>query len=202
MLGPPCLVPPARLLMSIRLFSDLRQRPEQAETSVWLRLMLCALCCCIGLQAIALAAHHAQGRTHFHIERVKPGLALTEVPALHDTPHRHPAVVDHGALFRHKSSLRPDHVAETAPAPHRSHIGLADHAHDAADASVVYVAQDDRLPGFGAQAALSPIVHDLDSLLPACVPLPPQPSTDRWPPFASAAIVSHVTQPLERPPQA
>ena len=195
-------MPLVRLLMSSRLLPDLCPRPAQGAVSVWLRLALCVLSCCIGLQAVAVAAHHAQGRAHFHRGHAKPAPVLAEAPVLHDSPHGHPIEAGPAALFRHKSSLHDDHSASPTPAPHHAHTGGAHHDHDDDDDSVVHVAQDDRLSGSGAQAALSPVVQDLDSLLPACVPLPPQPLPDRWPPFASAAITSHVTQPLERPPQA
>lgn len=195
-------MPPVRLLMSSRLLPDLSPRSALAATSVWLRLMLCALSCCIGLQAVAVAAHHAQGQAHFHIDRLAAGLVLSEVTVLHDTPHTHPVKGGPVALFRHKSNPVHEHSASPAPKPQHSHIGLAHHDHDDDEASVVYVAQDDRLSGSGAQAALSPGVHDLDNLLPARAPLPPQLLPDRWQPFAIAAITSHVTQPLERPPQA
>ena len=201
MLAQTCLMPPARLLMLSRLLPDLWLRPAQAAVSVWLRLVLCVLSCCIGLQTVAVAAHRAQGRAHFHIGKAKRAPVLAEAPVLHDSPHGHAIEPGPAALFRHKSSLHDDHSAGPTTAPHHTHTGLAHHDHDDDDASVVHVAQDERHSGSGAQAALSTVVHDLDGLLPACVPLSRQLLPDRWPPFASTAITSHVTQPLERPPQ-
>ena len=164
-----------------------------------LRYVLCMLAFCIGLQGLALSAQRAGGRAHHHL-----GADLAEGLASIGK-----AVAGPASLFVHsydvaREKLR-DHDHPIDPAQQVSkghgHAGPALHEHDAADATVVY-AEDD--PGIASPAQVpAPTrgMHDLDGLMSR--PDAPRDTgvPDRWLAVAAPVIRSHITPPLERPPQ-
>ena len=164
-----------------------------------LRYVLCMLAFCIGLQGLALSAQRAGGRAHHHL-----GADLAEGLASIGK-----AVAGPAALFVHsydvaREKLR-DHDHPIDPAQQVSkghgHAGPALHEHDAGDATVVY-AEDD--PGTAAPAqvpAPKRAVLDLDGLTRKPDAAPDPGRADRWLAVAAPVFRSHITPPLERPPQ-
>lgn len=178
----------------------------QAGIAAWVHAVLCMLAVCVGLQAVTVSANRAAGRAHRHAAQVEVTVLVANNHAGKHEAEPDPFEAHRSFLFRHRSSgpKQDRHDQEVGPSQRldHHHSGLAHHDHDEADASVVYVTQHDGFSSASASSALSPVVLDLDGLLPPAMLLPLQREPDRWPPLVTTASASHVTLPLERPPQA
>ena len=164
-----------------------------------LRYVLCMLAFCVGLQGLALSAQRAVGRSHHHLgaERAA-GLASIGK-----------AVAGPASLFVHSYDVAQEKVRDHDHPPDRAqpaskahgHAGLDHHEHDAGDATVVYAEEDHGIASPAQVPAPTRGVHDLDGLMPR--PDAPRDTgvPDCWLAVSVPVIRSHITPPLERPPQ-
>lgn len=154
---------------------------QHALARWWRRLVLCVVACCVGAQGMALSAERVLGGRHFH-------LAAT------------PAVVRHtGDLDGHRYAPE---IFDAASPSAIEHLDLQQHEHDVGLPGVVQVADDGHVSSHNSHATLIRSVHDLDLLIPAlALPLATE-SAPGWAMACSHRFDSHVSPPLERPPQA
>ena len=164
-----------------------------------LRYLLCLIAFCIGLQGMALSAQRAAGRAHHHLgAELAAGLASIGK-----------AVAGPKSLFVHsydvaREQLRDhDHPTDSAQPASKAHghAGLAHHEHDAGDATVVYIEEDHGIAAPAQVPAPTRGGHDLDGLMRAPDAARDNGTLDLWLAAAAPMIRSHVTPPLERPPQ-
>jgi hypothetical protein len=177
-----------------------------------LRILMCLLALCLGLQGMALSSMRAQGRSHYHVisgpissfastAEIKPLQALT---ALLQT-----VVPDQGqAIFLHRrAELRatpgPQVRAQASHQTHaHAHAVRASHSHDAQDLTAVWLGEDDRQTLQSQAEAPSRGLHDLDGL-PAPPPVPADTSRPQaWAIAPEKLVTSLLTPPPKRPPRA
>jgi hypothetical protein len=169
-----------------------------------MRLVMCLLALCVGLQGMALSSMRALGRSHYHLA---PSTSAPDWGRMQRAPAMQ-AVLDWvktlqppvpNALFVHQRAS-----ADTAldPGHQHAHATRAHHAHDAHDRSAVWVADDDG-SALQNQATLpSRALHDLDAL-PAHPVLAAQATRpEAWAALDAVHVQSHITAPLKRPPKA
>lgn len=164
-----------------------------------LRYMLCLIAFCIGLQGIALSAQRAAGRALHHLgAELAAGLAsigkAAGVPA---------SLFVHSYDLARKTLRDHDHPPDRAQPASKAHghARLAQHEHDAGDATVVYAEEDHGTASPVQVPAPTRGVHDLDGLTPRPETARDTGVPDRWWAFAAPIIRSHITPALERPPQ-
>ena len=153
--------------------------------------MTCVLALCLSMQAVALSAQRVLGHVHHHRSA---GQAASPEPSRRE-------VAATRMLFVHAYELTKREVrAQAGPGHH--HAGLARHEHETGDTTAVYVDEDHGLPATTHGLAPARTLHDLDGLVPGLALPPAARAPYRWLAMAPALIRSHVTPPLERPPQA
>lgn len=144
------------------------------------RLALCVVACCVGVQGVALSAERVLGGRHVHLAS-----AHTANPHVSDLDgHRYAP-----ELFDRSNNL----VLE--------HTEVQQHDHDVGLPGVMHVADDGGASSQNPHATLIRNVHDLDLLVPAFELMPGDEATKRWTATRSSRFDSHVSPPLERPPQ-
>ena len=138
------------------------------------------MACCVGVQGVALSAERALGGRHFH------------VASLH-------------AAAKHVSDLDGHRYApeifDPANDPALEHAELQQHDHDAGLPGVIHVADDGGAASQNPHATLIRSVHDLDLLIPSSDFLPADEAAQGWAATRESRYHSHVSPPLERPPQ-
>ena len=146
----------------------------------WRRLALCVVAACVGVQGVALSAERVLGGRHFHVASVH-------------------------AVARHVSDLDGHRYApevfDLASDPALDHADLQQHGHDANLPGVMHVADDGGVSSQNSHATLVRSVHDLDLLIPAFELPPAGEAAGGWAATRSRGFESHVSPPLERPPQ-
>jgi hypothetical protein len=168
-----------------------------------IRLVMCLLALCVGLQGMALSSMRVMGRSHYHlVPSSTPTLEPMQTTAAAQTvldwlktlqpqaPH---------AVFVHQRT-----VTDAGPdqAHQHAHATRAHHAHDANDSSAVWVADDDGSALQNPATVPSRALHDLDAL-PAHPALAAQTTRpEAWAALDAVHVQSHITAPLKRPPKA
>lgn len=146
----------------------------------WRRLALCVVAACVGVQGVALSAERVLGGRHFHVASVH-------------------------AVARHVSDLDGHRYApevfDLASDPALDHADLQQHGHDANLPGVMHVADDGGVSSQNSHATLVRSVHDLALLIPAFELPPAGEAAGGWAATRSRGFESHVSPPLERPPQ-
>lgn len=180
---PPCQTRPGRSTHRFPVSCFLPLLPVRTGRSFLaaglLRALMCLVAFCVVAQATALSAQRTLGRAHHHvgIERGIDGRVG------HGNGHGH----GHGHGHDHDHG----HAASVA----------ADHDHPPADSTVVYVEQADGRAALSQGPATARFVLDLDGLMPDPARAPRRGALGHWPNAEPAAVGSHVTRPLERPPR-
>ncbi len=147
----------------------------------WRRLALCVVAGCLGVQGVALSAERALGGRHFHVASV------------------HAAARYVSDLDGHRYAPE---LLNPASDPVLDHSDLQQHDHDAGmTGGVVHVADDGSASSQNPHATLIRSIHDLDLLIPAFELLPGDEAAMGWAATRSSGFDSHVSPPLERPPQ-
>ena len=149
------------------------------------RLVLCVVASCVGVQGVALSADRVLGSRHVHVADV-------QAPA-------HPVGDLDGHRYAPEIADASDRTARDGTVPH--HQEVQQHDHDVDLPGVIRVADDGGTSSQKSPASLVRSVHDLDPLIPT-LDLPPTgqaASTRSTPP--PRGHDSHVSPPLERPPQ-
>lgn len=147
----------------------------------WRRLVLCAVACCVGVQGMALSAERVLGGRHFHLTTM------------------HTAVRHTGDLDGHRYAPE---IFDAASPSAIEHLDLQQHDHEVGLPGVVQVADDGHVLSHNPHATLIRSVHDLHLLVPSLdVPLFVE-SVPGWSVARARGFDSHVSPPLERPPQA
>jgi hypothetical protein len=171
-----------------------------------LRVLMCLLALCVGLQGLALSSMRALGRSHYHLApsaTIWVGAAAYAPPSwnlLDWAKTQQPPVSN--AVFVHQGA-RAIALADAVDASHQhAHATRAHHAHDAHDKSAVWVAEDDGTSAQKQAEAPSRALHDLDALPVQVVPASNTPRPEGWAHLLVVATPSHVTAPLKRPPKA
>lgn len=156
------------------------QRPLP-KLAIWgRRVALYIVACCLAVQGMALSAERVLGGRHFHLA----------------APH---AAVRHtGDLDGHRYA--PEIVAAASSMAHE-HLDLQHHDHDIGLAGVVHLADDGNASSQNPYTTLIRSVHDLHLLIPAVkLPLAAE-HAPIWTLDRAGRFDSHVSPPLERPPQ-
>jgi len=136
--------------------------------------------CCVGVQGVALSAERVLGGRHVH-------LTSAHVAARH--------VSD---LDGHRYAPE---IFDRSNDPALEHSDIQQHDHDVGLPGVIHVADDGGASSQNPHAALIRSVHDLDLLIPSFeLPLDDE-SAQGWAASRSSRFDSHVSPPLERPPQ-
>ena len=146
----------------------------------WRRLALCVVACCVGVQGVALSAERALASRHFH-------LASAHAAARHV-----------GDLDGHRYAPE---IFDPANDPPLEHAELQQHDHDVGLPGVIHVADDGSVASQNPHATLIRSAHDLDLLIPSFELLPDDEAAQRWASTRSSRFDSHISPPLERPPQ-
>ena len=146
----------------------------------WRRSALCVVAACVGMQGVALSAERALGGRHFHASPVH-------------------------AAERHVSDLDGHRYApeifNPASDPALDHSDLQQHDHDASMPGVMHVADEGSASSQSPHATLVRSVHDLALLIPAFEWPPADEAALGWAATRASGFESHVSPPLERPPQ-
>lgn len=149
--------------------------------AAWCRqLVLCVIACCVGVQGVALSAEQVLGGRHFHLASAHP--AVRHVSDLDG--HRYVP-----EIFAPASEAAPDHS------------DLQQHDHTLGLPGVVHMADDSGASSQNPQATLIRSVHDLHLLVPSFDLSPHDEASQGWAVTPSRRFDSHVSPPLERPPQ-
>ena len=144
------------------------------------RLVLCVLASCVGVQGLALSADRVLGSRHFHVTAMQaPAPVVSDLDG-----HRYAPEIN-------------DAFNRTAS----DHSGVQQHDHDVAMPGVIRVAEDTDTSPQQPHAKLIRSVHDLDPLIPRLDFPPPRQLTSIRSATALHGHASHVSSPLERPPQ-
>ncbi len=175
-----------------------------------LRLLMCLLALCVGLQGMALTAMRAQGRSHYHAttSQIAGAVSTAEIRPLQAlTVLLKNLVPDPGqAIFVHRrEALRATAGTQFQTSvldhPH-AHAVRASHGHDAHDRTAVWVGEDDGKTVQNQTDAPSRALHDLDGLSTQS-PAPADTSRSKaWAVAPNALVTSLLTPPPKRPPRA
>lgn len=134
----------------------------------------------MGVQGVALSAERILGGRHVHLMSAH-------------------------AAARHVSDLDGHHYApeifDPSSNPVLEHAEVQEHDHDVGMLGVIHVADDGGASSQNPHATLIRSVHDLDLLVPAFEFMPGDEAAQRWTATRSSRFDSHVSPPLERPPQ-
>jgi len=142
--------------------------------------VLCIVACCVGVQGVALSAERVLGGRHFHLASAH-------------------------AATRHVSDLdghryTPD-IFDPSNDLGLEHSDLQQHDHEFGTPGVIHVADDGDASSQNSHASLIRNVHDLDLLIPSFDLPTDDGSAQGWAAARSSRFDSHVSPPLERPPQ-